>query len=109
MASSQPIDINALVDERTILLDGLYVSVKPVTARVISLARAASGDFEKIVDAAALCVPSVPRERLLDLTPKQLTAIIDVASASVQEVEAANPNGEAPATTVAVPSPSSPA
>lgn len=96
---SAPVDLNALVQARTVTLDGQPVAVQPITARALGIIRRPGDEFDKLVTVAGLCAPSLSKDQILDLTPKQLSAILAAAQEAVEEVKASAPNGDAPTTT----------
>lgn len=88
----------------TVTKGGVSYKVRPVTARIASIVKAAQSatdgaeTMRLYYDAVALLIPTMKRDDVDDLSIPQLLAIVELAGTEVTAVEeAAAPNGESPA------------
>lgn len=97
------IDLTALIadDGGTIVLDGVEHRVLPISGAAYERhLQSADADEEERVrtayDIAALQVPSLAREQVQQLTPKQVLAIVGLSMETAVDVERSDPNGSGP-------------
>lgn len=79
----------------TVSLGGVVHVVKPMSAKMITVARSAADPIEKLLTVVANRVPTLTEDDIGELTIAQLEKIVDIANAGVAIVEDASPNAVA--------------
>jgi len=90
------VNLDEISQDGRIVLGGSLHSVKPMSAKMLTVLRSEGDNIEKLLTVVANRVPSLSREALEELSLAQLEAILDVSLSGVKKVEDAAPNGVAP-------------
>lgn len=86
------VNLDEISQDGRIVLGGTLHSVKPMSAKMLSVLRSDGDNVEKLLTVVANRVPSLTREALEELSLAQLEAILDVSLSGVKKVEDAAPN-----------------
>jgi hypothetical protein len=95
----KPLNLNSLLSSAySVEWQGRTYAVKPITPRIATMIDdARNADDDKSVryyDAAAKCVPDLPRSEFDDMTVQQVMAILDLAMQAVYQVQDATETPE---------------
>jgi hypothetical protein len=101
MARPRTVDLDALLNPNvSVTFKGKNVPVKPIDGTCFQLLTRLEGGeqtVELMYEIIGRCLPSLSKEEVLELTPIQAKAVIELVSEGVREVEALAPPNSAPA------------
>ena len=97
---NEVVNLDELLAKRTAILDGEEIEVLPVDGVGYQLLKEMqdNGDTSalRMYDVVARCIPAVPKERVMKMSPSQIGTLLSLATESVTAVEASVPNGVKP-------------
>lgn len=99
-ANTKPVNLDELLKKRFVVLDGKETEVLPVDGvGYQKLKEMNSGGGDAVLtmyEIAERCLPFVPSERVQAMSAAQVGAVVEVATAAVEMVEASAPKAKKP-------------